>query len=357
MKRLQTCIFNNTIDNVTWKTIDTQRKEILLKISLFATILFTLLFALLNTFYYYLYDLAVADFIFVVISLSVFIEFCLHKNLRRTSILFLLIVSIALMLYFYLIEGMYSSVLWLMVAPFFAFILLGKRDGLISTILYIFFIGLIIVINYESWSALHENNGASISNIFGASFFIFLLIYYYEVMRAKSMDELSRLASIDILTGIYNRREFIELSREILKQCKRENEIFSFLLLDVDFFKNINDTYGHNCGDYVLQEMTKNIESNIPQDGIFGRVGGEEFAIVLPMLNKSEAFLIAERIRSSIEELEVVYEEAHISLTVSIGIAQYEPRHTHLKEIYKEADDNLYSAKESGRNCIVITDK
>ena len=357
MNILNSCIFQNTIDNSTWKTIDSGRKQILIKFSLIATILFTFLFALLNALYFDLFDLAIADFIFVFLSLSVFIDFCLNNNLRRTSILFLLLVSVALMLYFYLIEGRYSSVLWLMVTPFFAFILLGKKDGAILTLVYIFAIGMIVLFNYNNWFVLHENGGASVSNMIGSSFFIFLLIYYYELLRDKSMEELSRLASIDILTGIYNRREFIELSRDILKNSRQEEGVFSFLLLDVDFFKNINDTYGHNCGDYVLQEMTKTIESIIPKDSIFGRVGGEEFAIVLPKFNQSEAYLVAEKIRASIESLEVRYEDALISLTVSIGIAQYEPQHIHLKEIYKEADDNLYTAKESGRNCIIITKK
>ncbi|MFK5892795.1 MAG: diguanylate cyclase [Pseudomonadota bacterium] len=160
----------------------------------------------------------------------------------------------------------------------------------------------------------------------------------------KNKSELESLANIDALTGLYNRRYFFELVNQFLDMTKRENKISTILMLDIDNFKNINDTYGHNAGDLALQGFAKVLVENNRKGDAFARFGGEEFIVFLPNLNDDNAFLVAEKIRSSVETFRGV---KHINFTVSIGLCEF---HHNLDHAIKNADIALYKAKGNGRN-------
>ena len=168
------------------------------------------------------------------------------------------------------------------------------------------------------------------------------------------MEELIKFATIDTLTGIFNRREFFEQAQLILEKDQQWEKKFSFMLLDFDHFKNINDTYGHSCGDYVLQTMAKTISQKLPDDGIFGRVGGEEFAIILSDSSIKKAHEYAEELRAYVEKKELSYEGHKFHISVSIGVTEYNSKDKDIKDVFKEADKLLYKAKESGRNCVCV---
>lgn len=170
----------------------------------------------------------------------------------------------------------------------------------------------------------------------------------------KVKEELKRIANTDPLTGIANRRVFFEKMEDELKRIKRGRQEFSMLLIDIDHFKKINDTYGHDVGDFVLIGVTKVIQQCLREIDIAARLGGEEFGIFLPETHATGALQVAERVRSAIAKHVFTTggkEKYPIGCTVSIGIATARfDEEGDAQKIYKKADTRLYIAKNSGRN-------
>ena len=165
---------------------------------------------------------------------------------------------------------------------------------------------------------------------------------------------LERQASIDALTGIRNRRSFYELGEGELKRAFRYNEPLTALMVDADYFKKINDTYGHAVGDLVLKDLAKTMTETLREVDLLGRVGGEEFAVLLLQMTLPEALDVAERLRLEIAERKVSLPEGDsISFTVSIGLAMLSDQDKQLGDLFKKADFALYEAKRLGRNRVV----
>ncbi|NLP43205.1 MAG: diguanylate cyclase [Peptococcaceae bacterium] len=173
----------------------------------------------------------------------------------------------------------------------------------------------------------------------------------------KIQEKLKILATIDSLSGLYNRLEFMNLAKPEFASSKRHKEKLSLLMMDLYNFKNINDTFGHAVGDEVIREMGRAILSSFRKSDIAGRIGGEEFALLLKNTSLEEATKAAEQFREAIARKKVLYEKQEISFTVSIGVAAF---YSHLDnssnigDLLKKADDALYKAKAKGRNCVVV---
>lgn len=166
-------------------------------------------------------------------------------------------------------------------------------------------------------------------------------------------EEIYRLTTVDGLTQVYNKRYFLEnLDRELSRSHRYGREL-SLIIFDIDHFKNVNDTYGHLAGDYVLKEMARIIAGNIRREDFFARYGGEEFAIILPEIDNPNSLVMAEKVRKLIEEHDFVFEDTHMPTTVSVGVATADDAITDPMELIKEADQNLYQAKNDGRNKVV----
>ncbi|MGB6328855.1 MAG: ABC transporter substrate-binding protein [Halarcobacter sp.] len=166
----------------------------------------------------------------------------------------------------------------------------------------------------------------------------------------KINEKLREQTYIDELTSIYNRKAYREKVKEHLDLFKRYKNIFSLMMLDIDDFKNINDTYGHDIGDKVLIEMTKTIKKNIRTSDIFFRIGGEEFIILIPELNVKNTFALAEKIKDEIRNMKVI---DNTVITVSIGLVQVQ-KNDNIDTLFKRVDDLLYKSKKNGKNCISI---
>lgn len=163
-------------------------------------------------------------------------------------------------------------------------------------------------------------------------------------------EQLEKLATIDDLTQIYNRRKFFDLASYEINRNVRHEHPLSIIMIDIDHFKNINDTHGHPVGDKILRLLSDTISSIIRTTDIFGRIGGEEFALVLPETNKQIASQFAERIRKCIEN-EKFPVIGH--LTICMGVTQHYPDDSS-SSIFSRADIALYAAKEAGRNRVVV---
>ncbi len=171
---------------------------------------------------------------------------------------------------------------------------------------------------------------------------------------AAAHDEMEKMAMQDALTGIRNRRGFFRAAESELARIRRQEADCTVLMLDIDYFKRINDTYGHDVGDRVLKAFSNSVERHLRPSDIFARMGGEEFVVLLPDTDLSQAKEIAERIRQAIAELLIPVNQASISITVSIGISSWrEIESPSLRAMLSCADARLYRAKDAGRNQVV----
>ncbi len=166
-------------------------------------------------------------------------------------------------------------------------------------------------------------------------------------------EKLNTMAITDYLTGVYNRRYIMEYLKTELEKCKRYEHDLSIMIIDIDYFKDINDTYGHNAGDEVLKNVCNLISDNIRQSDVFGRIGGEEFLVVYNDTDLKNAAAKSEKIRKLIEGKPIEYAKQKIFLTISIGVTEYS-LDDNVDSIVNRADKGLYQAKETGRNKVVI---
>ncbi len=163
--------------------------------------------------------------------------------------------------------------------------------------------------------------------------------------------ETNRLATYDSLTKLFNRRAFLQACEVIHNLANRNKQQYCFFVIDVDYFKDINDTYGHPCGDLVLAALGKLLIDASRKSDVIGRLGGEEFGFVLPNTNKQQAAEYAQRLHDEINALQIEYESKIIKVSVSIGISvNVFNENFSLEEIYSQADKALYNAKDNGRN-------
>ncbi|MAY42035.1 MAG: hypothetical protein CMI05_06995 [Oceanospirillaceae bacterium] len=170
----------------------------------------------------------------------------------------------------------------------------------------------------------------------------------------QSVEKLHKLSMIDNLTNIYNRRYFFEMSKNIISTAQRDKTDVALLMLDVDFFKKINDKYGHQAGDFILVNLAKEIEKTIRLNDIFARVGGEEFTILFNNTSLNGAKVIAEKIRRAIEVKPFTFEGVPIQITISIGLSELGTENNSIEQLYSIADQNLYVAKKTGRNKVAF---
>ena len=169
--------------------------------------------------------------------------------------------------------------------------------------------------------------------------------------NSRLYEATRQLAITDGLTRVYNHRFFQELFEKEYTRSDRYNTVFSLIMLDIDHFKKINDTYGHLCGDEILKNLASLVKSCLRSMDILARYGGEEFAILLPETGGDEALQTAERIRRAVEETAFMGTEQGLSVTVSLGVATYPSRGvTERADIIAKADLALYEAKDAGRN-------
>lgn len=175
--------------------------------------------------------------------------------------------------------------------------------------------------------------------------------------RKKLEDNLTYLATTDELTQLYNRRQFLHLSEQTLNRSNRYNEPLTLLMCDIDFFKHINDTFGHAIGDLVLQRVAQILKSALRETDLAGRIGGEEFAILLVQTPQEIGFDVAERLRKSIENNPICVDDNFntIPITVSIGAAAPIYPYETLSSLMLRADQSLYQAKRAGRNQVYLT--
>ena len=189
---------------------------------------------------------------------------------------------------------------------------------------------------------------------------VHMLLKSAEIALSKQMniDDLTNAATRDPLTGCYNRREFDQQIENAVAASKRHNTALSLFMLDIDHFKHVNDTYGHQAGDVVLKKVADLIQQNVRTHDILARYGGEEFIAVLPAAEKKEAIALAERLRHKIERTVIPTDSGNIRITASFGISslplsEQMSNGSDIQALIEEADSMLYKAKRNGRNTVM----
>lgn len=200
-----------------------------------------------------------------------------------------------------------------------------------------------------------------VANVAAGCVVLGLLMFHWLPLAVREwkksdqrMQDLKILAAIDPLTGIYNRRQFEVLARAEFARTQRYLRPLSILIVDIDFFKRVNDNFGHEMGDWVLKMVATTISSAKRDADVVARMGGEEFAIMLPETTAQAASIVAERIRQMVHANSMQVGTDKLALTVSIGVAEATVSTSGVEAVLREADQALYQAKRSGRNQVCV---
>ena len=175
------------------------------------------------------------------------------------------------------------------------------------------------------------------------------------ISRANAYSKVLQYATLDALTNLNNRRQFETRLKQEIAITKRQNNPLCAMMIDIDFFKKVNDTYGHASGDEVLRTVASVIKAQLRESDIPARYGGEEFAVLLPYTHIDEAKIVGERLRKAVEETTVSLDNLNINVTISMGLAEFRQDESG-EELFAQADKALYKAKESGRNRVVCAE-
>jgi len=263
---------------------------------------------------------------------------------EQLVILLSLILSIVVLIF-----DMFSNVSIASGVPYVALVLIGLIAQKPRFILVLAVLGSVLtVVGHFLSPASVISEGIWINR--GLALFAIWATAIVSYFHLKMLAQLEPLATTDQLTGLYNRHYF---TSELVKQIniwRRYQRPLSILILDIDYFKKVNDSYGHVAGDYVLQTLAGICLDVVRDIDTVARIGGEEFAILLPSTGVNGAMQTAERIRRETEAFSFQYEEARFRLTVSLGVAELTDESWSITEFMKAADEMLYKAKNSGRN-------
>ena len=212
--------------------------------------------------------------------------------------------------------------------------------------------------NKTLYEVLHENRNFEFrtTKIKENNKIIGKVYIFQDITDKKTMlTTLQHNAKYDFLSELYNRYEFFELGEIELYKAKRHKRPLAMLMIDIDFFKKVNDTFGHLAGDTVIKEISKIFKNNLRSSDIVGRYGGEEFLVLLSETDIDNSINIAEKIRKIIESTQIIYEDKIIKVTISIGISLYlNSEDIDLQELINNADKALYLAKNHGRNRVEV---
>jgi len=221
----------------------------------------------------------------------------------------------------------------------------GTRRGLNWIAIYASLLILFLAKYYSSYGELPIKIEILVCAIIASAYTTYMTIGLENTIQSM-VYRLKNVAERDSLTQLYNRRKLNECLDKEIERCKRDGMPMSLLFIDIDFFKKINDTYGHDVGDLALRKIASALAKNLRDVDVLGRYGGEEFAILLPETTETRAVQVAERIRQYIADLEI---EPIGTCTISIGVASLQLSDS-ADRLLKRADKALYLAKRKGRN-------
>ena len=324
-------------------------------INTFNLIAFIFVFPLgVNAFYHSLDMLAflLLATSFIVIVNYFFLKFSHKKEIASYVISILFFVLFSYLIYTGGVDK--TGPLWVYSLPMIVMFLLGFRQGMLYMALF-FIVILFILFGLDNTLYLDDFKLRIVLSLLLVTF----LTSVHEYLREKIFEKMNILSlqleddsNKDPLTQVYNRRGMYRaFENAFLEYGIDNNKNFTLIICDIDYFKKINDNYGHIAGDEVLKKVASEIKNIIRKDDILARWGGEEFLVLLPNASMEEAYEVGEKIRKSIENTSFNYEHYTITMTVSIGLAEKD-NELPISDIIREADAHMYAAKKEGRNTV-----
>jgi len=318
---------------------------------------------ILFIYFFYMHDVPEMD---IVNNLSILIfTFCIYLvKIKRyeliTNIVYIEVILHAIFSTYYvgIDSGFYYYIFVLVIVS-----LIVKKSStkvhIVRSLLFMaaFFFMEIIFFNIEPVYIIDADTLliVRILNIFGLLIFSIPFMYYHISKDFETSKQLYSYATVDQLTGLYNRR-YIDSIMEY-EFSKRDSNPMVLVLADIDFFKKINDTYGHHCGDEVLVEVAKKLQETVRDEDTISRWGGEEFLFFMPEASIDNAEVLIQRIQKNIQTLSFTCDGVEdIKVTLTFGIAKREEGEV-FDDILARADTALYEGKQQGRNCVVVSNK
>jgi diguanylate cyclase (GGDEF)-like protein len=254
------------------------------------------------------------------------------------------IVGLILWLIILVLGTEHSTLIWIGLFPVVAFYLLGLRNGLIAHILFSLVLFFSLLLDYRNTS--YPITTLDLINISGTLVAYGLLIFLYEYSRDEALHRVFARSIVDELTEVGTRKLFKMMLKKEKSQARRHNRPLALILIDIDFFKKVNDTYGHMVGDSVLHTFASVLKNNIREEDILTRWGGEELAIILPESSRAQGAILANKLRAIVEK----YTFHNVkNLTASFGVTHVLPEES-ADETMRRVDIALYRAKTNGRN-------
>ena len=245
-------------------------------------------------------------------------------------------------------EASVSAFVWVLMMPVLAYLLLGKHEGMILSIPFMIAGGLIYYVHLGNIGSARA--AIDLMNMMLCGALMQFFIHMYEVRREESERRLVDMAQTDALTGVANRSCFQSTLDRTIAESERSGTGFALVIMDIDHFKLVNDTLGHDAGDQVLQHIGRLLTERLRGTDFVGRLGGEEFGLILRDVQPADAYELTEELRRRIANEALRYGDATIRITASFGIAQWPEHGREAQALFRVADRCLYSGKRAGRN-------
>jgi len=307
------------------------------------------IFAIINLARQY-YVFAGLEIIFSITIFLIYLKIKSSKDILFWAFLFSLLVSLTFLTAMCFSRVDITAYGWLFVFPVLYYLLLGSQYGRVLTALILLLTALIYSLRF--WGEAAFFNIGKLLNFTSPFLVVWLFTHIFERSRELAQSDLFRMASHDPLTGLLNR---VQLESIYMRECmmaKRRGGALSLVIIDLDFFKKINDQHGHQVGDQVLSTFAQLLNDNVRRNDYAFRVGGEEFCLILPGATAETAEGIATKILTNTNKARLNVSNLNLELSFSAGVASLDNDGDLLKQLYRKADERLYQAKRNGRNQI-----
>lgn len=328
------------------------RKAVLISL-LWITIAGGLLFGWLN-FQRGAMPIALVELVMTAYSGIILLAIRRTRHLERWILAYLIPFFTAMMVAITTPRASISVFGWVLLIPLVGHLLLGRRGGLIISLVYMGLAAVIFLVMHHDQPAMMD--ARSLANMIVLALCILVFSHVFEVSRERSESRLLQMAQTDFLTGLPNRSRMKMFFESEKSRALREGQALTLIVIDLDHFKRINDDMGHEAGDRALVYFADILQRRLRATDLAGRLGGEEFGVILVNTGKARALEVAEDLRQALERGSPGHLQAEQPLTLSAGIAEFGPDGKSLQELLAAADRRLYGAKASGRNRVVIED-
>lgn len=240
---------------------------------------------------------------------------------------------------------------WVLIIPLVSYLLLGLRIGFYITALFYTISTYIFITGFTSHPIMQES--VAYANLFVCALLFWAVSHSYELSNKTAKKQLRKMANSDHLTGLFNRTTLNQLFKETVNQANNKHESVSWVLFDLDGFKNINDEFGHEAGDHVLIQFAQIIQHAVYDKGYAFRIGGEEFAVLFSAESDLMVLSLAENVRRNTEKIIIQNNPEDKKVSVSAGVVTERPHNAELNTMMKVADRRMYHGKSQGRNVVI----